>query len=55
MALIFEGTTKCALCNTVLSKDDDYMVYPHITSNTLEPLYTISDVQYIMIVLIHMN
>lgn len=43
MALIFEEYTTCALCEQILTEKDNYFSYPHMISNSLDPIFKISD------------
>jgi hypothetical protein len=43
MALLIRGRTVCGLCGLVISADDDVVIFPPMTSNTVDPIFRYSD------------
>ncbi|MFT3823156.1 MAG: hypothetical protein QM731_04515 [Chitinophagaceae bacterium] len=43
MAIVFEGLSKCPLCNEVLDKENEFMLVPPVISNTKDELFLFSD------------
>jgi hypothetical protein len=43
MALLVRGRTVCVLCGLVISADDDAVIFPPMTANTLDPVFRYSD------------
>lgn len=43
MAIIFEDSSICPLCNKVLTKMEEYLLFPPFTGNKKEPLFIFND------------
>ncbi|WP_295117600.1 hypothetical protein [uncultured Chitinophaga sp.] len=43
MAIVFEGFTKCPLCNAVLDKTKEYILFPTFINNKKDALFIFSD------------
>lgn len=43
MAIIFEGLSKCPLCDKVLDKTKTYLGFPPVTNNKKDALFVFSD------------
>lgn len=43
MALIFEGSSECAICGKVLNKEKEYTGFAPLTNNTKDNLFLFSD------------
>lgn len=43
MAIIFEGQSKCPLCNELLNSEKEFTMFPHFSTNIKDPISVFSD------------